>query len=120
MVEITLAKSSTWPAGSALELVVGSEGAASLAASDPVGGTVYHRVRVGDAQAIKLQAMVDQVAHEATFPVAVRVVTPAGDVAVTETTMVLRRPPHAPQDFTLAASLTPGTFTIGWDVSDDF
>ena len=87
-----------WADDDKVQLFVGSENAADLAASTPTGGTQVDERRVGQAEAgdtIELTHTHHSDDKCATLPVGVKLEDAAGNVsAVTETTVQLADPPE--------------------------
>lgn len=115
-----------WQDSDELVVLVGTENAASLAASDPVGGSIVRTVTVANA---KLTADPQQVRIEydyaptdkcATLPVGLAIRDPAGNTsAVSEDLIQLRDPPLGVGRPTAAATVNPNEALLTWDLSPD-
>jgi len=131
----TLTVTATIPAAhtpdTVYRLLVGTENAASLAASTPAGGTRLIDLTLGEladgsgTSAIVLEATYTPDGRCATLPVGVAAIDAAGNVSsVVETTVNLADPPRGVNDLAISATdpgspAIDGAADLTWSVSPD-
>lgn len=122
-ISATVPVAGTWAADDRVQLRVGSEEAASLAASTPSGGVLQRERTVGDLAGedadLVLQAELIPNDPSATVPIGVQVLDVEGNAStVLERFALLADPPDGPRDLAVAATATAGEAALSWTASD--